>query len=268
MKFSLSLQIIAARSMIAQGLIGDLYDMEIRMQVYMPWHLWSFLYGKPDAFEYVILEDSKAPHWQMLDIKGSWFPEAFIGTMSSLQRYMLGESDLLPTSVEDAFRTMAVVEAAYESSEKGGSSSQRGEMIKVSAHVINSNGNHEVRLSTNDNAHSITIRSKASGYGSSANGGELLFLALATCYCNDLYREAAKQNIVIHRVEVEVSGDFGDTPGSVAENIEYKAVVEAEASEQAILDLMQHTDRVAEIQNTLRRGTTVTLAETKAISVS
>jgi predicted dehydrogenase len=39
--------IVAARDMIAQGLIGDVYDVEVRMQVYMPWHLWSFLYGKP-----------------------------------------------------------------------------------------------------------------------------------------------------------------------------------------------------------------------------
>jgi uncharacterized OsmC-like protein len=94
----------------------------------------------------------------------------------------------------------------------------------------------------------------------------MLFLALATCYCNDIYREAAKQNILVHRVEVEVSGEFGDAPGSVAENVEYRAIVEAEASEQAILDLMKHTDRVAEIQNTLRQGMTVTLANCTAIS--
>ncbi len=50
--------------------------------------------------------------------------------------------------------------------------------------------------------------SKENGYGSSASGGELLFLALATCYCNDIYREAAKKNIKVESVEVDVEGDF------------------------------------------------------------
>lgn len=210
--------IIAARSMIDQGLIGEVNDMEVRMQIYTPWSNWQFLLslprleilyhsihyidltrsflgdpdrvyaktlkhpiapeqaasrtmiimdygervrsnimtnhghiyggekeqayvkwegskgaimvtsglnmdyprGKPDKFEYVILEEGKTPHWETLDIKGSWFPEAFIGTMASLQRYVLGEADVLPTSVEDAFKTMAVVEAAYESSANDG----------------------------------------------------------------------------------------------------------------------------------------------------
>jgi predicted dehydrogenase len=211
--------ILAARSMIEQGLIGDLWDIEVRMQVYMPWGLWPFLRGKPrleilyhsihyvdlvrsflgdpaavyaktlrhpttpelastrttiildygetvrvniltnhahiygpskqesyvkwegskgavqvraglnmdypkgrpDLFEYVLLDDGPPPEtWQTLPIQGSWFPEAFIGTMASLQRYVLGESSTLPTAVEDAYRTMAVVEAAYQSSESGG----------------------------------------------------------------------------------------------------------------------------------------------------
>jgi predicted dehydrogenase len=210
--------IVAARDMIKQQLIGDIYDMEVRMQVYMPWHLWSFLYGKPrmeilyhsihyidllrsflgdpisvyaktlshpaspglaqtrsmiimdygdrvranimtnhahiygpekqqsfvkwegskgaiqttaglnmdyptgrpDGFEYVLLDEQTAPPWKSIPVEGSWFPDAFIGTMSSLMRYVNGETDVLPTSVEDAFKTMAVVEAAYISSENGG----------------------------------------------------------------------------------------------------------------------------------------------------
>mgnify|MGYP000148813419 CR=1 FL=1 len=211
--------VIAARSMIDQGLIGDVVDMEVRMQMHTPWEIWPFLLpmkrleilyhsihyidltrsflgdpmgvyaktlkhpvaapdlsptrtmiimdygadvranimtnhghrygvdkeqsyakwegstgaimvtaglnmdyprGKPDKFEYVLLRDGVTPHWQTLDIPGSWFPDAFIGSMSSLQRYVLGETDVLPTSVEDAYHTMAVVEAAYESSASGG----------------------------------------------------------------------------------------------------------------------------------------------------
>ncbi len=211
--------IIAARDLIEQDLLGDLYDLEVRMQVNTPWHLWGFLFplprveilyhsihyvdlmrsfcgtpntvyaktmshptapdlrggtrsmiimdygenprvnvmtnhshaygaekqqsyikfegskgaiqiraglnmnypdGVPDRFEYILLEDGKTPRWQSLAINGSWFPEAFIGTMASLMRYANGETAELPTSVEDAILTMATVEAAYTSSAQGG----------------------------------------------------------------------------------------------------------------------------------------------------
>jgi len=139
--------------------------------------------------------------------------------------------------------------------------------LKISAQVDNRPGNHQVTLMTNDRTHSITIPPKSEGPGSSANGGELLFLALATCYCNDIYREAAKRNIVVRSVHVEVSGEFDPAPGSRAENIRYNATVEAEASEADILDLMRHTDTVAEIQNTLRAASAVTLESVRAILV-
>ncbi len=210
--------VIAARDMIERGLLGELYDMEFRVQCNTPWHLWGFLFplprveilyhsihyidlirsfcgspqsvyaktmphpsapdlhggarsmvimdygdnprvnvmtnhshaygaekqqsyvkfegskgaiqiraglnmnypdGVPDRFEYILLEDGDRA-WQRLDIKGSWFPEAFIGTMASLMRYASGEAEVLPTSVEDAILTMATVEAAYKSSARGG----------------------------------------------------------------------------------------------------------------------------------------------------
>ena len=211
--------IIAVRDMIEQGLLGELYDLEVRMQVNTPWHLWQFLFplprveilyhsihyvdlirsfcgtprsvyaktmshpsapdlrggvrsmiimdygdnprvnvmtnhshaygpekqqsyvkfegskgaiqiraglnmnypdGVPDRFEYALLEEGVEPSWQSLDIHGSWFPEAFIGTMASLQRYANGEADTLPISVDDAIETMSTVEAAYASSASGG----------------------------------------------------------------------------------------------------------------------------------------------------
>jgi uncharacterized OsmC-like protein len=140
-------------------------------------------------------------------------------------------------------------------------------MIKISAHIQNRQGDHRVDLKTNDNAHSMAIPPRTSGFGSSANGGELLFLALATCYCNDIYREAAKRNITVKGVQVEVNGEFDDAPGSPAKNVTYKAVVEADASEEDILSLMHHTDTVAEIQNSLRQGASVTLAAVEAISL-
>jgi organic hydroperoxide reductase OsmC/OhrA len=81
--------------------------------------------------------------------------------------------------------------------------------MKVSARVQSSRGQHHVSLATNDQVHSIHIAPTAAGFGSSANGGELLFLALATCYCNDIYREAAKRGVSVERVEVDVAGEFG-----------------------------------------------------------
>jgi hypothetical protein len=40
--------------------------------------------------------------------------------MSNLQRYITGEDAALVSPIEDAFRTMAIVEACYASSASGG----------------------------------------------------------------------------------------------------------------------------------------------------
>lgn len=208
----------AARRMIADGRIGKLHDMEIRVTVFTPWHLWTFLEsiprveilyhsvhyvdlirsflgdpvgvyaktmkhpkmeklastrtnlildygdsmranitanhghefglrhqesyvkwegtegaiktrmgvlmdypkGVPDEFEFCVLEGGKAPEWTALEMEGTWFPDAFIGPMSDLMCFLDGAVDELSTSVEDAYKTMAVVEAAYASSAAGG----------------------------------------------------------------------------------------------------------------------------------------------------
>ena len=208
----------AARNMITEGRIGELHDMEVRVTVYTPWHLWTFLEGIPrveilhhsvhyldlirsfmgdpgaiyaktvkhpkmsklastrssmivdygewrranvtanhghefglrhqesyikwegtggaiktrlgllmdypkgveDEFEYCILKPGDPPEWQRLEIEGSWFPDGFIGTMADLMCFVEGSSRELPGSIEDAYKTMAVVEAAYESNDAGG----------------------------------------------------------------------------------------------------------------------------------------------------
>ena len=138
--------------------------------------------------------------------------------------------------------------------------------MKITAKVKNSKDDHQVTLQTNDNVHSIVIPPKPTGYGSSANGGELLFLALATCYCNDIYREATKRNIQVDRVEVEVDGDFG-AEGEPAKNVTYRARVSAQASEQEVQDMLRFVDTVAEIQNTLRVLTPVTLSQVEVMKV-
>jgi organic hydroperoxide reductase OsmC/OhrA len=136
--------------------------------------------------------------------------------------------------------------------------------VRISANVQNSPGQNRVELKTGDQSHSIVVPPRSGGPGSSVNGGELLFLALATCYCNDIYREAAKRKMQVERVEVDVAGDFA-AEGHSAKNVTYRAKVTAKASEQEIRELMQHTDTVAEIHNTLREMTPVVLNEIEAV---
>jgi predicted dehydrogenase len=56
--------------------------------------------------------------WAEVPLRGSWFPDAFIGRMANLQRFCSGEDTHLIASIEDAWTTMALVEAAFESSAK------------------------------------------------------------------------------------------------------------------------------------------------------
>jgi len=129
--------------------------------------------------------------------------------------------------------------------------------MKFSARVQNTTSDHQVTLKVGAKEQSLIIAPKLTG-GSSVSGGELLFLALATCYCNDIYREAAKRNIKVESVEVEVDGDF-EAEGKPASNILYRAKIKANASSDEIRELMNHTDTVAEIQNTVRAGIPVML---------
>lgn len=220
--------ILAARSLIEQGVIGDLHDLEIRVNVNTPWHLWTFLeqiprveilyhsvhyidlirsflgepqgvyaktvkhprmekmastrsailldygemiratittnhghhfgprhqesyvkwegthgaikatmglllnypVGMADTLEYCTLAGDRMDAWQSVPLEGSWFPDGFIGTMSSLMRFAEGSCNTLPTSVEDAYRTMAVVEAAYRSSAQGATPVPGGEKVE------------------------------------------------------------------------------------------------------------------------------------------
>jgi organic hydroperoxide reductase OsmC/OhrA len=138
--------------------------------------------------------------------------------------------------------------------------------MRIVAQVKNSENKHNVRLETDGNVHSLSILPKSTGFGSSANGGELLFLALATCYCNDIYREATDRGIKVLNVEVIVEGEFG-AAGEPARNVTYSAKVSAQASENEISDLMKHTDTVAEIQNTLRVAIPVRLTRVEAKAV-
>lgn len=129
--------------------------------------------------------------------------------------------------------------------------------MKISASVSNAETAHAVSVSTQGVRQGLAIPPKATG-GSAVNGGELLMLALATCYCNDLYREAARLGIEVLGVEVEASADF-DGVGVAARNVTYRARVQSPAPRERVEQLLRETDAVAEVHNTLRAPTAVRL---------
>ncbi|MEO7309982.1 MAG: Gfo/Idh/MocA family oxidoreductase [Chitinophagaceae bacterium] len=210
--------ILAAKQLIDQGLIGELNDIEINVNVYTPWHLWDFLFTSPrleilyhsihyidlvrnllgnpksiyakstkhpsmpqlssvrsniimdygdmkraniltnhchnfgtpkqhsyikiegskgaikinfgalinyprgaaDSFEYIFLNDHEEPQWKEMEVAGSWFPHAFIGSMAQIMLAADGTIARPDNAVADCIHTMACVEAAYKSSEQGG----------------------------------------------------------------------------------------------------------------------------------------------------
>ena len=74
--------------------------------------------GKPDSVEYAQRGSSEAS-WTAIPIGGNNFPDGFMGPMGALQAYVEGSVSNLPTHFEDAYETMALVEALYRSSENG-----------------------------------------------------------------------------------------------------------------------------------------------------
>jgi len=86
----------------------------------------DYPHGKPDTLEYAqrpaVAGSYQDPGktWHNLPVSGEAFPDSFIGTMGALQAYAEGTAATLPSSFEDAFQTMALVEAAYRSSDRPG----------------------------------------------------------------------------------------------------------------------------------------------------
>jgi organic hydroperoxide reductase OsmC/OhrA len=134
------------------------------------------------------------------------------------------------------------------------------------ARIHNSEGQHTAEVSAGKHSASISIASKLSGFGSSVSGGELLMLAMATCFCNDIYREALQMNIEVVSVDIECSGDF-PAEGAAATGLKYSAKISARAPEEQIRELAARTDREAEVQNTVRAGNPVELTEVETHSV-
>ena len=130
--------------------------------------------------------------------------------------------------------------------------------MEISATVTSSASAHVATVRTGAVSQALAVPAKATGPGSAVNGGEFLMLALATCYCNDLYREAERLRIPIDGAQVEAIAEFPGV-GLAATNIRYRAVVKSSANAEAIAQLLRETDAVAEVHNTVRAGVAVEL---------
>jgi organic hydroperoxide reductase OsmC/OhrA len=91
------------------------------------------------------------------------------------------------------------------------------------------------------------------GGGLGFNGGQLLYLSIAACWSNDLYREAATMGIQLDGVELTVDGDF-PARGSGSTPITVDLVVRSSAPEDAVRELIAEVERVAEIPRAIREG--------------
>jgi putative redox protein len=98
------------------------------------------------------------------------------------------------------------------------------------------------------------------GRGLGFNGGQLLYLAIGGCVSNDLFREAAARGIRLTSVRVVVRGDFSGDP-AVSDPVDYEVELAGDATADQLQELVMHVDAIAEIPNSVRRGTAVRLGK-------
>ena len=130
--------------------------------------------------------------------------------------------------------------------------------MKISASITSTSNFHNVSVETNGITKQMNIAPKSDGFGSSVNGGEFLLLAIATCFCNDIYREAKRRNISVDAIDIVVTGEFA-AEGEPGSNFQYKVEVKSKAPQMEVDALIKYVDEIAEIHNTLRGGLDVRL---------
>lgn len=102
------------------------------------------------------------------------------------------------------------------------------------------------------------------GLGLGFNGGQLLYLAIGGCVSNDLFREASARGINLTTVRVLVRGNFTGEP-AVSEDVSYEVELAGHAPREQLEELVSHVDAIAEIPNSVRRGTPVRLSSVRII---
>jgi len=101
----------------------------------------------------------------------------------------------------------------------------------------------------------------AGGGGLGFNGGQLLYLSIAACLSNDLYREAATLGIELDAVEVDVDGAF-EGRGAASSPIAASVRVRSSAPEARLRELVAEVEQVAEIPRSIRESTPISIDAT------
>lgn len=76
--------------------------------------LYDYPNGEPDELWLA----RKGGEWEAIPLQGRWFVDAFMGPMRNLQRFDAGEDASLFSGVEDAWETMALVEACFRAARR------------------------------------------------------------------------------------------------------------------------------------------------------
>jgi uncharacterized OsmC-like protein len=101
----------------------------------------------------------------------------------------------------------------------------------------------------------------AGGGGLGFSGGQLLYLSIAACLSNDLYREAATVGIELDGVEVAVDGAF-EGRGSASSPIAVRLTIRSAAPEERLRELLAEVERVAEIPRSIRESSPIEVEAT------
>ncbi|MET1133937.1 MAG: OsmC family protein [Aeromicrobium sp.] len=131
--------------------------------------------------------------------------------------------------------------------------------MRITATVHHEPGRHEVTVETDGRTTTLDLPARDEGPGSAVSGGELLAAALATCFLNDLHREAERRGIEIGAVEVVVESEYGGR-GDPAGDLTYSVHVQSAEDAGQVADLVRETDLLAEVHGTLRAGLDVELS--------
>ena len=91
----------------------------------------------------------------------------------------------------------------------------------------------------------------AGGRGLGFNGGQLMYLSIAACVSNDIYREAPAWGLKVRGVRVEVDGDF-PARGAPSTPITVLVELDADGSDETLDEFIAAVDAVAEIPNSIR----------------
>lgn len=134
--------------------------------------------------------------------------------------------------------------------------------MEYTASMRSAAGTQEVTVSAGGQHRTLYVPARTGAPGSAVSGGELLFLALATCATNDVHREATARSVRVDAVDVEVTGWF-DAPGAHARDVSYRVSVVSPAPEEQVRELVAHVDAIAEVHGSLRSGTAVRLDEVR-----